>query len=292
MSHCTTSSHKLYVVILSFFLLLIQGCSTLQDLANSVQKPRLSVTDVQVTGFDFNGIDLAFDVTVDNPNALSVQMQSYDYTLDISQQTFASGRQDNQTRIEASGQSTFEVPIRLDFKEIYTTAENLANRDEAAYQFKSTFAFDLPGLGRTEVPVRHSGDIPLLRLPSIRINSLRVEELRLSSAKVTLGMEFDNPNGIGFDINGFEYSLDIDGRQWAQGKALENINIARDGVTQLDIPINLDIAQMGVSAFQLLSGSQDVGYELDGNFSLDADQPLLGVIDFTFNRDGEVSLQR
>lgn len=272
--------------------LLLDGCSALRDLAQSIKKPRLSVTDVRVKGYDFNGIELTFDVTVDNPNALSVQMQSYDYALDINQQTFANGQQQNQTRIEASGASTFQVPMQLSYRDVYRTVEDLANSDEAEYEFKSTFSFELPGIGITKVPVRKSGKIPLLHLPTIRINNLQVNNLSLNSARLTLDMEFENPNGIGFNIDGFDYSLDINENQWVKGKALAGASITKNGVTELEIPITLNIAQMGMSAFNLLSGSSNVNYELNGQFSLEADHPLLGNTDFSFNREGRVSMAR
>lgn len=278
------------IIILSCSFLLLDGCSALQDLAQSIQKPRLSVTDVHVAGFDFNGMELVFDVTVDNPNALSVQMMSYDYNLDINEKTFVSGRQEKETRIEASGKSIFEVPMRVGFSEVYATVENLAKSDEAAYEFVSRFAFDLPGLGRTEVPVRKKGEIPLLRLPAVRVNNLQVNEISLNSAKLTLNLEFDNPNGVGFNINNFDYSLNINGSKWAEGSDLEGISIPENDVAQLDIPIQLNIAQMGVSAFNLLTGSQNVDYELNGNFSLGADHPLLGETTLMINRDGRIPL--
>lgn len=279
------------VVPLCCLILLSGGCSALQELAG-LQKPRLSVTDVRVTGFDFSGLDMAFDVTVDNPNALSLQMLSYDYNLAINRRTFVSGRQAEETRIEASGQSTFRVPVRLGFREVYETFGYLAGSDGAAYAFNSTFAFDLPGLGRTEVPVRTEGEIPLLRLPAVRITRLQVDEVGFSGANLTLGLEFDNPNGIGFNINSFDYSLDINSNRWAEGSALDGIAIAEKGVTQLAVPIELNIARVGSSVLNLLSGSQDVDYELKGNLSLGANHPLLGRTDLTIDREGRVRLAR
>lgn len=280
------------ILILCCILLLAGGCSALQDLARSVQKPNLSVTNVQVTDFSFSEIELVFDVTVDNPNALSVQMLSYDYNLDINERTFVNGKQDKETRIEASGESTFQVPVRLSFSDVYSAVESLAGSDSASYEFMSSFTFDLPGLGRTEVPVSREGDIPLLKIPNVRITHLQVNEVNLNSANLVLSLEFDNPNGLGFNIADFAYTLNINGSRWAEGSALKGISIPENEVAQLDIPIKLNVTQMGVSVYRMLTGSRNVDYDLKGNFSLGADHPLLGNTEFEVSRQGTISLDK
>ena len=286
-----TFKARLFIALCCLFLLM-EGCSTLKDLAESVKKPSLSVTDVHVTNYDFHGMELTFNVTVNNPNALSIQMMSFGYNLDIDGQTLVSGQEDKKSRIEASGKSTFRVPVSFQFKDIYSIAENLAKSDDAAYEFRSTVAFDLPGIGRTEVPVNKKGEIPLLKVPSIRINNLQVDNADLNSASLTLSLEFHNPNGIGLNINNFNYSLDINGNEWAGGNALNGISIAKHDVTKLDIPIKLNIAQMGLSAFKLLSGSSEVDYKLRGNFSIGVANPLLGETNFKLMREGRLSLAK
>lgn len=281
---------SILLVIFSCSLLLAGGCSGLGELVRNIQKPQLSVTDVRVTDFDFRDIELTFDITVDNPNAFSVQMLSYGYNLDINERSFVSGDQQDETRIEASGASTFQVPVRLNFQDVYSTAGELADSDEAAYDFTSTFTFDLRGLGRTDVPLRKQGNIPLLRLPSVRIGNLQLNDLNMNRARLTLNMEFDNPNGIGLNINAFDYNLNINGSRWAGGTALEGVSIPEDNVAELQIPVELNIAEMGLGVYRLLTGSENLEYEIDGNFSVEVPHPLLGETDLNISRSGQVPL--
>lgn len=285
-----TASRPGLILFLCCSLLLIDGCSALSDLARNIQEPQLSVTDVEVVDFNFTDMEMAFDVTVDNPNALAVQMLSYDYNLDIREHTLVSGQQDRETSIEASGESTIRIPVRLNYEDVYNTVQGLSAGEETPYAFSSTFAFDLPGLGRTEIPVNRKGEIPVLRLPSVSIGSLQVDQLNLSGADLTLRLDFDNPNRIGFDIGEFDYSLDIDGSRWAEGTALEGVSLGGNEVSQLEIPIRLNFAEMGMSAYRILTGSEEVEYDLNGSFSLGADHPLLGQTEFEMNREGRVSV--
>lgn len=279
-----------------FLLLLIfilsGGCNTLQDLANRVQKPQLSVTDVRVSGFNFNELKLTYDITIENPNALSLQMDSYNYDFKLNGQTFIQGQQQENSTIEASGKSTLEVPVTLNFKEVYEGIQTLAGEDQADYEFLSDVTFDLPVLGLTKIPVSRKGSIPMLNSPNIRVNSLDVQNISFTKADLLLNMEFDNPNAFGIAINGFDYGLNINGDRWAEGQSLANTTIGSKESRQLSIPISLNISEIGLSAYRLLTGSGDLNYNLEGNFDLGTTHPLLDQTVLQIDRSGNLPLIR
>ncbi|MDZ7659299.1 LEA type 2 family protein [Fodinibius sp.] len=278
------------VILLTCTLLLLDGCAALEDLSNSIQKPQLSVENVRVSDFNFEEIELTYDIKVNNPNALSVQMLAYDYNLDINENTLVSGDQKKQLAIEASGESTFQVPMRLNFADIYRSVQSLRNSEEASYNFLSNLTFDLPVLGQTKVPVSKEGRIPLLKTPRISLEDFNVTGISLSSADINLQLRFDNPNSFVIDVHSLNYDLMINGDQWANGTALEGATIKQKGVTTLNIPISLNISKIGMSAYRLLTGDEAFKYQIKGDFDLNARHELLGQTTFDFLRSGNLSL--
>lgn len=279
-----------FICILACITVITGSCSTLEELAGSVQKPELSISDVRVTDFSFEEIELTYDVNIDNPNAVSVQMASFDYDFKLNDQTFVDGRQEKNTRIEASGSSTFEVPVRLNFQKIYEGIRTLATTDEAGYEFLGSVSFDLPVLGITPVPFSREGTIPMVKVPSIRIQNLEVQNLSLTKADLILNMEFDNPNAFSIAVNAFNYDLIVNGNRWAEGDALASRTIPEKGTSSLEIPISLNIAEMGISVYQLLTDSRNLNYRLNGTFDLGTNHPLLEQTNFNLNRKGTLPL--
>lgn len=271
-------------------LLLLNACSALNEFARNIQKPNVSVENVRVTGFDFQQIELTYDLKVENPNTMSVDLLRYDYELNLNENSFVKGEQANRMTIEASGDSRIEVPVSLNYQQIYKAISSLRNADEASYSFLSTLTFDLPVLGRTNMPIKKTGEIPLLQLPDIRINDFEIKSLSLSGADLNLQLVFDNPNGFGLNINGMRYNLDINGNSWAEGTALSDVFIKENGTTELNIPFSLNFGDIGMSAFRALSGSENLDYDLQGNIDLNIAHELLGNTNFNFNRSGTVSL--
>ena len=285
-----TFSKFISAILLTCTLFLLDGCAALQDLSNSIQKPNLSVENVRISDFDFEELELTYDIKVNNPNALSVQMLAYDYNLDINENTLVTGDQKKEIAIEASGASTFQVPVRLNFADVYRSVQSLRDTDEASYSFLSNLTFDLPVLGETKVPVNKDGRIPLLKTPKISLEDFNVTGINLSSADINLQLRFDNPNSFGININALNYDLMINGDQWANGTALKGTTIKQKGETTLNIPISLNISKIGMSAYRLLTGGEPFDYQIKGDFDLNARHELLGQTTFDFLRSGQLNL--
>ncbi|WP_170245556.1 LEA type 2 family protein [Fodinibius salinus] len=277
--------------ILIAIILFLSSCQTLEELAD-VQKPRLSVDDVRVTGFNFNEIELTYNIKIDNPNPVSLQMVGYDYNLDINGNSFIQGDQQEGINIEASGVSMFEVPITVNFNELYRSIKGLAQKDESSYRFISHLAFDMPTLGRTEIPVGKQGSIPMLKLPKLSVENIAVNSLSLSGADIGLKLQIDNPNGFGMNVDVLQYDFAVNGSQWASGDALANTQIRQNGITELNIPISLDIGQIGRSAYRVISGDQSLNYKLDGNLKFKALHSLLGNSNLGINKSGQIPISR
>lgn len=292
MNYCKNlpSLNMLLIILAVSALVILDGCSLFDRLANRIKKPSISVEDVRVTDFNFKEMELTYDIKVKNPNKLPVRMLAYDYNLDINENMLVQGKQQEQLNIKASDESRFQIPMRLSFSDIYKTVESLKNSDEASYDFLSHLTFNLPVLGKTELSVRKQGNIPILKMPKIRLADWSVSDVNFSSAKVMLQLEFENPNGFDIKINNLNYDLMVNGEQWAEGTTLEGAKIKKNDVTELDIPISLNMSQMGMSAYRILTGSQRFDYRIKGNFNLNPLHKLLGQTTFDFDRSGELSL--
>lgn len=281
-------------IILLLLVATVSGCQAIQNLAGSIQKPSLSIKDVQVTDFAFDEIELTYEVEVDNPNPVALQMLSYDYDFNINNNDFVEGSQDKQLRIESSGTSTFEIPMRINFQELYELFSSLRNDDKADYSLMADLHFDLPIVGNTTIPLEKRGTVPLIKLPEIAVSSLEVDDISFSEANLILNLDVENPNGFGLLMNAFAYDLNVNGNNWVEGKSQKAVKITENDSNRIAIPISLDIEQIGTSALQLLNNSSGLNYKLSGRIDFGATHPLLESLQTKFSVDkmGDVPLIR
>lgn len=282
--------YVLYFVLVLF----LAGCQALQNLSDRIQKPSLAIEDVRITDFAFNEIELTYDVKVENPNPVAVELMSYDYDLRINENKFLEGSHDKRMRIASSGSSTFQIPMRLNFQELYNLFGSLRSRDEASYSLLANLDFDIPVLGTTTLPIEKSGSLPMIKLPDITVASLEVNNINFSEADLTLNLQVDNPNGFGLLVNALSYDLNVNGRNWIEGQSGREITIRENDSNRISIPISLNISEIGSSVVQLLTSSSDISYKLNGTFDFGATHPLLDNNHtlFDFDRQGQLPVIR
>lgn len=280
-----------FTFIIIILTLLSLACSTLRELAN-VQKPLVTLDKMQITGLSFENISFKFDVGVDNPNNLSVKLAGFEFDFQLNDQSFIQGKQQQDVLIEAQSKSTVDVPITLEYSNIYSNYKNLENLDSSNYQLNLGLFFDIPVLGKTKIPVTTKGNFPLIKLPSIKISSLKLNNLNFTSANLTLNLNFNNPNPIGLLLNNINYTLTVNGNNWISGASEKSQRINKSSANILEIPIQLNFMQLGQTAYSIISGNSMVEYTLNGFVNIGGDNSLLQNRDISINQSGVLEITK
>lgn len=283
--------NRVCFTLMGAFILFLGGCSTVSQLAK-IQKPALSVEGVRFTGMNFDAVDLAFDVKISNPNQLSATLAGFDYDFKINNNSFLKGQQEQELAVAALGESIMEVPLTLNFKDLYQTFTSLKNQDSSAYQMDLGLDFDLPVLGKTRVPVSKKGFLPMIKLPAVKIASLKVNQMGLGGADLELNLEIDNPNAFSVLAKNLNYDFSVNGQSWVKGIAAEQVRIAEKGQSLVRIPVSLDLLSMGQAALQLLSGNQVVDYAFQGKMDVDTSLPMGKNINLPISKSGQLKITR
>ncbi|MDH5785167.1 MAG: LEA type 2 family protein [Chromatiales bacterium] len=281
------------VLLITSFLALLTACGTgnIKDVLNN-QKPRVSVADQRLTHLDFNKVTLAFDIKIDNPNPVGISLGGLDYDLKLAGHSFASGKQDRQMKLKASGSSYIELPVSVSFNEIYQGLGKLRGKDEVPYELTTGLMLDVPLLGKLRYPVTASGVMPLPRAPQISVKSINLQKLTLSSATLALKLGVDNPNAFGVALDKLNYDFKINGKRWLSGNRASLGKIAAKHGSEVTLPITLNFLQMGSGLYDLLRSDKPLNYSLSGNLNATADHKLLGSFALPINSSGAINLQR
>ena len=282
---------KFNSLFLLFPIIFVIGisCSALQDLA-SIKKPTLSISDVQVSEMSLQDLELTFDVDVDNPNAVAINLASYNFDFLINQNSFVKGNQPLSTEISPSGKSTIQIPVRFTFKELYQTFDSMRDKDETGYNLEAMIGVKLPVLGLTEIPVNKSGTFPVVKTPSISASKLTVKNLSFTKADLELQIDVSNPNAFGVILNTLDYKVDINGLESISGITSESVEIAEKGISTVKIPVSFNLIDLGRTAYQLLSSDKELDYSISGTANIDATLPFFNASSYDFNKSGSLNL--
>ncbi len=266
-------------------------CSMLKDLAN-IQKPIVSIENIRVAGLSFEGLDLLFEIGIENPNSLAVTMVGFNYEFYLNDQLFLKGTQDSTQSILAHSKSQLEIPVALDFQKIYSTYQSLKDKDSSAYKMQLGLTFDLPVIGKTTIPLSREGGIPLLKLPKISVTGLKLKNLSLTSASFELETKLENPNSLNLILNQFQYNLKINGRNWLNGVKNQAQAMNSKSTQPLLIPFSINFLEIGQSVYQAIVNNETLNYNFSGKINVGSSDLLLTKMDIPFLTNGSITLKR
>ncbi|MCU7809991.1 MAG: LEA type 2 family protein [Candidatus Thiodiazotropha sp. (ex Notomyrtea botanica)] len=285
-------SRKVLLLLVLIYAISLSGCATLEQVGQVLegQKPTAQVNGVRLTGLDFEGMDLAFDVQVDNPNPVGISLAGLDYDLSLLGSRFLKGDQPMGMKLAANGNSSVEVPMRLGFQQLLSTYQQLKGADSAGYQLDLGMGFDVPVLGRVRVPVSYQGEFPVPEMPDVKVRSLDVQQLSMSGATLMMQLEVDNPNAFSLLLNQLNYDVKLNGYNVGSGLMDRAVNLQQGSPGVINLPLSLDFAQAGMGLYKALLGS-GIRYDLNGSMEASSSNPILKHFQMPLEKQGSVSLR-
>jgi LEA14-like dessication related protein len=263
--------------------MLFLSCSALDAvMKDTVQKPRVSFRSAELTGLTFADADLLFVLEVENPNSFGVHMAGFDYDFRIDEATFVSGVSEDRLDIDAGGSSMVELPVNVDYSDLFSSFSSLIDKDESTYQIACGFTFDLPVLGRIRIPVSREGEIPVLRFPKIRYGGLKVTNLTFTRAELELSMHLDNPNALSLNLSSLAYDLEINQSPWVEGGLQHTVEIGEHEEGVIRLPFTLNLIEIGMGAYDILREKKPVEYRVSGDYGFTTSVPLIGEVGSDF----------
>jgi len=276
------------------FGICITGCASVQDfIKKNIQLPKVKFSGVKISRLSFEAVDLLFDLEITNPNPAGIHLVELDYDFLLNNNSFLKGKQEHGLEINARSTDIVQIPLSLNFVDVYNTFQSLKNQDSTTYEISAGLSFNIQILGAPQrIPIRKRGTLPLLKAPRISLASLKLHNINLTGADLSLTVKLINPNAFEFIVKGMEYDLEINGSQWLSGNLQENLQISAKDESLLNFPISLNFFQIGRSVAQLLKNNQPLEYRFKGGINLDSSLPLLGAVHLPFDRSGLVQIKK
>ena len=290
MMHQLTTRSAFLTSILLLSGLLLSGCAQLAKQAETI-KPTAKLVGTRLAGIDFDKVDLVFDLAVENKNPVALKLAGLEYDVKIENQSLVSGVTAKGIKIKANSTSAVALPVTLKFADLKKLPGEIWGKDRLAYQLDTKFNLKLPVIGNYAIPVSTSGELPVPKLPGIKLSDVKIKKMNLTSAELVAQVEVSNPNDFKLALNQFDYALKINQQNWGQGNITRKSTIPRKGTGIIEIPVKLNLLNIGSAAYSLLQKRAPLQYELKGNAMLDTDLDLLKNIKLPVDIKGSTSLK-
>lgn len=262
----------LKTALIAALILSMSSCAVLKELGIDVNqyRPRVQFSGLKMRGIDWNKVDLDFNFRIDNPNPLNVKMDAFSWALDLAGTRALDGNNNSGIALKANGSSTFTLPVSLTFARIFQLAGALNGKDQVPFRLAGDFGFQTP-VGMVRVPYSKQGEVPVLHKPKISLAGVRKGKVNLLGGNATMFIDLNVANsggGSAMNFSGFNYAVKIAGRSAVSGIVNNLANVGGGAVQKVSLPVNLNLAALGMSVVQALSGGGRLPIALDAQMKV------------------------
>ncbi len=248
-------------------MLLVAGCTSVEQLLTQMPKPTANIKGVRVASADLKGADLVFDVGVSNPYTVALPISKLDYSLGSKGQVFLSGNADPGEPIPPGETQTVTVPARVTFAELVSAVKGLSPGAKVPYEAGMELSLQLPGGKTLPLPLRYEGELPVPTVPEVSLQRVSWEKLTWNEAAAKLEMRLGNNNQFPVALEEMAVNLALGGQSITSAKIGKGLELNADETTTVEIPITVSPSKLGLAALNSFRSGK-TGYKLSGEMKM------------------------
>jgi len=227
-----------------FLLLPLLGCSLLDQVRATTERPTLSFKEARLPHVDFQGAELDLVFLVTNPNPVGLDLTRASYELEVEGHPVAAGTPRNGLSIPAKGTAEVTFPAKVLWNEIAPALEAVFAMDRVHYKAS--------GVGPVILPLQQEGTFAAPKMPSLDIGAPQVTSLTLTGARLALPLKIENANAFPLPLGGILGTVDIAGARVGRIVLPEAAPVPSRGHTTVNVPLNVSFLQTGAAVAQAI----------------------------------------
>ena len=267
---------------------LLGGCQSVQELLGGAPKPSAHIIGASIRGLSLENIVLLFDVEVENPYAANLPLADLRYFVASSGTHFAEGSMRPTGSIPARGKQIIQLPVTVQFASLFAALKGVKPGAVVPYTAEVKIGVDAPVLGRVEVPLSKSGELPVPSAPQVQLTSLAIGKLGLDQVTASAKLQIKNTNQFALDLTKLGVRFALGGLDVASSNVSNAVKLPAGQMTTIEIPILFSPRAAGVGLVNLLKANQ-IAYQVSG--SVDANTRF-GPLTLPFSHIGNTNVSR
>ncbi len=223
----------------------LAGCAGLGGvLRQGILKPEVSVLSAAPTSADFEGITVAVDLRVQNPNAIGLRVAGLEWQLDVEGGRVASGDAPGGLTLPANGAATSRVTARVRFADLANLAKLAETKENVAFHVGGRVSVETP-IGPIAVPWSHTGGLPVPRLPRVELGGIRMGRQTFTDTEVLVSLRVQNGNTFPLPAAAVRLDVELAGERVAQAATQPLASIRAGETATIEVPVRVSLLGAG-----------------------------------------------
>ena len=228
---------------------------------------------------------------VRNKSFLKIKIDTFTYTVSLFNKTYLQSHKFIGMVLHGYKTDTINFLLKIPYADILKDLSAQRKKgDSAGYSINISLLYSTV-FGKAEIPFNKSAKLKLPQPPELELVEVKYTKFRLKSIVADAKIKITNYSNVTLSIKEMKYSLNILKAGNLEGNFSEPTTIKPRGITFVDIPIAINVINMGKTIFEVIINRDTYTYTLILNATLETAGKLKRSVNIALSKNGNMELK-
>jgi len=231
-------------------------------------------------------------LTVKNKTFLKIDINSIKYKVSLFDKTYL--QSEKLIGLVLHGYKEDTVDFSLNIPHVTILNDLSAERkkgDSASYSIAISLQYSTI-FGKSEIPINKSSKLKIPQPPEIEVVEIKYKKVRLKTILADVKIKIINYSAVNLSIKDMSYSMNILKQVNLKGRYDETTDIKPNETTYINIPIEINVNNIGKTIFQIIINKDNYDYTLTLNAILESSDPMQQSFHIDITKSGKMELRK
>lgn len=231
-------------------------------------------------------------LTVENRAFFDIKMDTIKYKVSVFNKTYLENVRSLGIDLQPYDKDTIDFSLKIPYAALLKDIRAQRKLGDSASYMINIFLQYSTILGTSELPINKVAKIKLPQPPEMEIVEINCTRIRFRSIRADARIKVVNYSDISLNITDMNYSMKISDQGDLKGKYPQSFTIKPRATTYLSIPIEINVDNIGKTAFQVLMNKDKYNYILKLRAVLKSVDPIARSFDLDLEKSGRMELKK
>lgn len=231
-------------------------------------------------------------LAVKNNSFLKIEIDSIKYKVSLFEKEYLNNQKFIGLVLPKYGTDTIDFSLKIPYVKIIKDLNVERKKgDSASYSINISLQYSTV-FGKVEFPINKSAKIKIPQPPEINIVDIKYKKISFKSILADARIEVINYSDVILSIKDISYTMSIIERGNLKGNLKNPINIKPNGSTFINLPIEINLNNVGKTIFEVIINKDNYNYTLTLNAILESSYPFKESFHIDLTKNGQMELKK
>ncbi len=231
-------------------------------------------------------------LVIQNKSFLEIEIDSIDYKIALFEKTYIQNKKNLGIHLSAYGNDTIDFSLKIPFVEIIKDLKVERKRgDSASYSIIISLQY-ATAFGKGKIPINRAAKLKIPQPPELKVIDIQWKKVRLRSIRAIAKIKIINYSPVALTIKEISYSMNVLNQGTLKGHYKNPIRIKPKATSYIDLPLEIEVTNLGKTLFQVLVNRDHYDYALTLNAAMESSGLVKESFQMNLIKNGKMELRK